>query len=90
MAGVNVGSLHGNQVLDQLAGRIHALLEESNYNSVELLLQLRVPAEQLLVQELTEDAYQLIVHQSNTLVAGFFQALDLLLDDQLKGSGSDE
>lgn len=90
MASVDVGGLHGDQILHQLASGVHTLLEEGNDNGVELFLQLGVAAEQLLVQQLAEDADQLIVNQRDTLVAGVFQALDLLLDDQLESSGSNE
>lgn len=90
MASVDVARFHGDQVLDKLVRRLHASLEERDDNGMELLLEHGVSAEQLLVQELSQNANQLVIHQRDTLQAGVFQPFDLLLDDQLKRSGSDE
>lgn len=90
MAGVDVGGLHTDQILNQLVGGVHALLEEGNNHGVELLLQHWVATEQLLAEKLTQDAHQLIIDQRDTLCAGVLQALDLLLHDQLERSGSNE
>ena len=54
VASVHVASFHVDQVLDQLVGGLHGLLEEGDHHSVELLLQHGVAAEQLLGQELTQ------------------------------------
>lgn len=90
MSSVDVGGLHGDQVLHQLVGRLHALLEECDHDSVEFLLEHRVPTEELLAQQLGENAHQFVVDQRDTLGAGFLQSLDLLLDNQFEGGSSDE
>ena len=90
MTSIDIASFHGNQVTDKFVGGIHAFSEKGDDNGVKLLLQQRVPAEQLLVQELAQDANQFVVDERGALETGFFQPPDLLLDDQFKGRGSNE
>ena len=90
MSRVDIARLHRHQILDQLVGRIERLLEEHDDDVVEFLFELRVPTEELFVQQLSEDAHQLVVDERDALQAGILEPLDLMLDDQLKGGGADK
>lgn len=90
VASVDVAGFHSDQILNELVRRLHAFLEESDDHVMELLLEHGVSPEQLLVQKLTQNSNQFIIHQRDTLQAGFFQPLDLLLDDQFEGGSSNE
>lgn len=56
VSGVNVACLHVDQIAHQLVRRLHALLEEGDDDCVELFLQHGVSAEELLVQEIAQNA----------------------------------
>lgn len=90
VTGIDVGCLHTDQILYQLVRRFHALLEEGDDDGVEFLLQHGVSTEQLLIQKLTQDPDKLVIDQRDTLQARVFHSLDLLLDNQLERSGTDE
>ena len=87
---VDVAGLHGDEVLDELVGRVHNFLEEGDDDLVEFLFQRWVAAEHLLGEEAGEDADEFVVDEADAFEGGFFEALDLLLDDQLEGRGADE
>ena len=90
MAGIDVASLHSNQVPDKLVRWVHALFKEGDNNGMEFLLQQRISSEQLFVQELTQNTDQLVIDQGRALQTGLLQSSNLLFDDQLKRCGSNE
>ena len=90
MSGVDVACLHVDQIAHQLVRRLHTLLEEGDNDSVELFLQHGVSAEQLLVQEVAQNADKLVVDQRDTLQTGILQSPDLVLDNQLESSSTNE
>jgi hypothetical protein len=63
VASVDVGGFHVDEIPDELVRWVHALLEEGDNNSVELLLEHGIAAEELLVQELAEDADKFVIDQ---------------------------
>ena len=90
VTGINVAGLHSNKILDKLIRRLHGLLEERNHHLMEFLLQLRIPPEGLLVQQLAQNAHKFVIDQRSTFQAGILESLDLLLHNQFKSSGADE
>ena len=57
---------------------------------MELLLERWVSPEERLIEKLSKNAHQLVVHQRDTLETGIFESLDLLLDNHLERRGPHE
>lgn len=90
MASVDVAGLHADNICHKLVGWVKLLAEKVDDNLVETVLQLRESLEELLRQELSQDANQLIKDNVDTAQTGVFQALDLLLNDDLESSSADK
>lgn len=90
VASVDVHALHADQIRYELVGGVKALTEKVDNNLVETILQLRETLEELLGQELGQNADQLVKDQVDTAQTGVFQTLDLLLDDYFEGSGANK
>lgn len=87
---VDVARFHADDICHKLVGWVELLAEKVNDNLVEAVLQLRESLEELLRQELGQDANQLIKDNVDTTQTGVFQALDLLLDNNLESSSTDK
>lgn len=90
MTCVKITRFHSDQVLDQLIGWIHGLLEECDDDLVELLLQRRISPKHGLGEKSGKDSYKFVVDQGSALQAWLLQPFDLLLDNHFKGGSVDE
>lgn len=84
VASVDVTGFHGNEISNEFVRWVHCSLVEVDDDGVEFLLQLRVSSEERLVEELTQDADEFIIDETDAFQAWFFEALNLLLNDDFE------